>query len=76
MSNEENKEEQKDPNHKLSNEEERKKQFERMKEKFGKQNSPFGGQGNKGGISCIVTLALSEIDLENEAILLQSQEKT
>jgi ATP-dependent metalloprotease FtsH len=53
MSNEQNKSadggEQKDPNHKLSNEEERKKQFERMKEKFGKQNSPFGGQGNKGG---------------------------
>jgi cell division protease FtsH len=31
-----------------SSEEERKKQFERMKEKFGRQNSPFGG-GNKGG---------------------------
>src|SRR4051812_45113368 len=30
-----------------SQEEERKKQFERMKEKFGRQNSPFGG--NKGG---------------------------
>jgi len=30
-----------------SQEEERKKQFERMKEKFGKQNNPFGG-GNKG----------------------------
>jgi len=30
-----------------SPEEERKKQFERMKEKFGRQNSPFGG--NKGG---------------------------
>jgi ATP-dependent metalloprotease FtsH len=49
MSNEQNKEETKEPNHKLSNEEERKKQFERMKEKFGKQNTPFGGQGNKGG---------------------------
>src|ERR1043165_9487623 len=49
MSNEQNKEETKDPNHKLSNEEERKKQFERMKEKFGKQNTPFGGSGNKGG---------------------------
>ncbi|WP_317896680.1 ATP-dependent zinc metalloprotease FtsH [Aurantibacillus circumpalustris] len=32
-----------------SPEEERKKQFERMKEKFGRQNSPFGGGGNKGG---------------------------
>ena len=31
-----------------SQEEERKKQFERMKEKFGRQNSPFGGSG-KGG---------------------------
>ena len=31
-----------------SQEEERKKQFERMKEKFGRQNSPFGG-GSKGG---------------------------
>jgi AFG3 family protein len=51
MSNDLNTEDPKDPNHKLSNEEERKKQFDRMKEKFGKQNSPFGGggQGNKGG---------------------------
>ncbi len=32
----------------ISKEEERRRQFERMKEKFGKQNSPFG-QGNRGG---------------------------
>jgi ATP-dependent metalloprotease FtsH len=32
-----------------SSEEERKKQFERMKEKFGRQNSPFGGNKNTGG---------------------------
>src|SRR4051812_7957492 len=31
-----------------SQEEERKKQFERMKEKFGRQNSPFGGKGGGG----------------------------
>ncbi len=30
-------------------EDERKKQFERMKEKFGKQNSPFGGGSGNGG---------------------------
>lgn len=50
MSNESNSEEQKQSNHNISNEDERKKQFERMKEKFGKQNSGLGGgQGNKGG---------------------------
>ena len=50
MSNESSSEEQKQSNHNMSNEDERKKQFERMKEKFGKQNSNLGGgQGNKGG---------------------------
>jgi cell division protease FtsH len=36
-------------NNSSSPEDERKKQFERMKEKFGRQNSPMGG-GNKGGL--------------------------
>jgi cell division protease FtsH len=50
MNDESNSEEQKQSNHNMSNEDERKKQFERMKEKFGKQNSNLGGgQGNKGG---------------------------
>jgi ATP-dependent metalloprotease FtsH len=31
-----------------SSEEERKKQFERMREKFGRQNSPMGGKGGSG----------------------------
>ena len=30
-------------------EDERKKQFDRMKEKFSKQNSPFGGGAGNGG---------------------------
>src|SRR3954467_10266946 len=49
-------EEQQEPNQNQSTnnpspspEEERKKQFERMKEKFGRQNTPFGG--NKNGNS-------------------------
>jgi AFG3 family protein len=37
-------------NNNPSSEEERKKQFERMKEKFGRQNTPFGG-GNKSNNS-------------------------
>ena len=32
-----------------NNEEERKKQFERMKEKFSRQNTPFGGSNKNGG---------------------------
>lgn len=48
MSDEQKKEESPDKNQNQANsqEEERKKQFERMKEKFGRQNSPMGG--NKG----------------------------
>lgn len=52
MSEEQKQESNPNPNNANSSpsEEERKKQFERMKEKFGRQNSPFGG-GNKGGNS-------------------------
>lgn len=48
MSDEQKKEESPDKNQNQANsqEEERKKQFERMKEKFGRQNTPMGG--NKG----------------------------
>jgi ATP-dependent metalloprotease FtsH len=49
-------EEQKEPNQNQSSndpspspEEERKKQFERMKEKFGRPNTPFGGNKSNGG---------------------------
>lgn len=50
MSEEQKQDSNQNPNNSNSSpsEEERKKQFERMKEKFGRQNSPFGG-GNKGG---------------------------
>jgi len=49
MSSEINNENKPEKSNNISKEEERKRQFERMKEKFGKQNSPFGGQGNRGG---------------------------
>ncbi|MDX2174073.1 MAG: ATP-dependent zinc metalloprotease FtsH [Bacteroidota bacterium] len=48
MSNEQNNEP-KPQNNSNNSEDERKKQFERMKEKFGKQNSPFGGSGGNSG---------------------------
>ena len=48
MSEETNKENNKNRSNQSSQEEERKKQFERMKEKFGRQSSNFGGGRNSG----------------------------
>lgn len=50
MSEEQKQEKPQNPVNNTQSEEERKKQFDRMKERFGKQNSPFGG-GNKNNNS-------------------------